>query len=410
MPFFYSYIGSAGVLLVNGSLIILISIFLFLKNGFRLVFECEKGRKIALNYLIPLFLYLLLLPISMVIGVLGGGINLVERDFFEFYRPVFYILVFIFSYLYFSYPHRFEFFEKILVFIFIVVVLFGLNQFFRFFDGVSELYTKYHNIKTLRVSTPFTNPYDYAFFMSFFVYYFFVKALFDRFYYSVFFLIAVVILILPQSRSVVAGFLIGFFVFMPILLTYYGFNFKYLKLNKKIMLFYIFIIAVFVVLLALIPFLLENFGYLTGQFVRLLESGEIGSSAGARVDQFLFALDKALNNPLILLFGNGPAKDEMEYVESIYNYLFYRYGVSGVFIYFFILLLSIMYLFKILKQIGHKSKQYALFLAILLWFVTIPFLSIGNNFTEQVRTSFFYYTLLGLVAASYYRIVLKGSN
>ncbi len=67
--------------------------------------------------------------------------------------------------------------------------------------------------------------------------------------------------------------------------------------------------------------------------MRLVESGEVGNSAGARVEQFLFALDKA-QNPLIMFFGNGPSKLEMEYVELMYTYQFYRYGLVGVLLYF----------------------------------------------------------------------------
>jgi hypothetical protein len=408
IPFFHSQIGSAGVLVVNGTIIIFISLYLFINNGFSIPFSDQGHKDLALLYMIPLSLFVVLIPLSMFVGFSFGGVTVIERDFFEFYRPVLYLLVFIFSYLYFTKEGSSIYFEKMLIFIFLVVVLFGLNHFFRFFDGVSELYTKAHNIKTMRVAVPFVNPYDYAFFMTFFVYYFFVKFLFGKFYYLFFFLLSVVMLVLPQSRSVAAGFLVGFFVLMPLFLTYTGFSLKRLRINYRLLFYYVFFLLVTVFFILSIPYLIENFGYLTGQFIRLLESGEVGGSAGARVDQFLFALEKAVSNPLIMFFGNGPAKDEMEYVESIYNYLFYRYGLVGVFLYFYFLIISIYFCFRLVKLLGHQSKHYALFLAILLWFITIPLLSIGNNFTEQARTSFFYYMLLGLVAASYYRIVLKG--
>ena len=36
-----------------------------------------------------------------------------------------------------------------------------------------------------------------------------------------------------------------------------------------------------------------------------------------------------------------------------------------------------------------------------LWFLIVPLISLGNNHTEQIRVSFLYLLLLGLVAARY---------
>lgn len=411
MPLFNNRIGSAGVLLVNGFLIFYIFVFILFKTKIVLGFKGRLDKENALRYLIPLSLFVFLMPLSMSVGVVAGDISIIERDFYEFYRPVLYLLVFLFSYFCFSSGLGTVFFEKIILTVFICVVILGLNHFFRIFDGVSELYTKYSNIKTSRVSTPFVNPYDYAFFMTFFVYYFFVKFIYSSFYYIVLFLAALAMLLLPQSRSVVAGFVIGFFILMPVFLTYSGFSLSKLRVNKKIVYFlFVMFVSLFLLVVFLIPYLLENFGYLTGQFVRLVENGEVGNSAGTRLGQFLFAFDKAVSNPFILLFGNGPAKSEMEYVESIYNYLFYRYGITGVVLYFFVLGLSITQCFKILRKIGCFAREYPLYLALLLWLITIPLLSIGNNFTEQVRLSFFYYMLLGFISSSYSKLFFTGKS
>jgi hypothetical protein len=407
MPTFHSYIESAGSILVNGLLIVFIATFLMVAQGSVMAFGCKTRKYIALKYLIPLVLMFFLLPLSMTVGLMAG-VNIIERDFYEFYRPALYSLVFIFSYLHFSSSNQSMIFQRLLLTIFIIVVIFGLNHFFRFFDPITELYTKYHNVRSGRVSSPFVNPYDYAFFMTFFVYYFLVKSLFDELFYLPLFSLALVMLLLPQSRSVVAGFLIGFFLLTPVLLTYFGFTLKTLRMNKKLIWFYSALLTIVLLLVVVMPYLIESLTYLAGQFIRLLERGEIGHSASTRLVQFTFVVDRALENPLAMLFGNGPAKDEMEYVESIYTYLFYRYGLFGVVLYFYLLFMSIVHCFKIVKTLGYKSKYYPLFLAILLWLVTIPLLSIGNNFTEQVRVSFFYYALLGFVAASYYRFVLMG--
>ena len=408
MPFFNKQIGSAGVLVVNGAIILFISVYLLVENGLVIPFSDRIHKKIALLFLFPISFFMILTPLSMSIGLYFGGVSVVERDFFELYRPVLYFLVFLFSYLYFTGEKRIFHFEKILLYIFLVLVVLGLNHYFRVFDNISELYTKSHNIKTRRVAVPFVNPYDYAFFMLFFVYYFFMKFLFHRSYYIVFFMFSVVMFVLPQSRSVAAGSLVGFFVIIPIVLTYTGFNIKKFKIKSKLMTFYSFLLCVVVGFIASIPLLIENFPYLTGQFIRLLESGDVGGSAGTRIEQFLFALNKAGSSPWIMFFGNGPAKDEMEFVESIYNYFFYRYGLIGTFLYFYILSLACYLSFKLVGYYGYKNTNFGLLFSILVFFLTIPILSIGNNFTEQARISFFYYVFLGLIAASYYRATLKG--
>jgi len=127
-----------------------------------------------------------------------------------------------------------------------------------------------------------------------------------------------------------------------------------------------------------------------------------GSSMSIRQEQFQTALNLAKDNPLVFLFGNGPAKSSMEYVESMYTYFFFRYGVIGFILYFlFPLCLGITLLFNILKTIGKNNKNYPFFLALLLWFLCIPICSIGNNLTEQVRVSFLYYGTLGIITKAY---------
>lgn len=409
-PLFQNKIGSAGILIINLPIIIFLSLFIYFnycKFG-RINFIDSNHSKIAKKYLFPIVALFFLIPISMIVGVISGGINIIERDFYELYRPLLYILIFIFSYMYFSQVERVEYLEKVLLFVFIIVVLFGLNHVFRVFDSLSELYTKQSNIRSGRVSIPFVNPYDYAFFMTFFIYYFLVKTIYDKIYYLPLFIAAVIMFLLPQSRSVAVGLMLGFIGIMPLLMARININYKKIKINKRFAYFIISFIAILVLFFLSTAYLIDNFGYLTGQFIRLKEDGEVGRSASTRLNQFIFAVDKAVTSPLILIFGNGPAKDEMEYVESIYTYLFYRYGLTGLIIYFYFILISIAFIYDVVKK-TKSSKCHSLYVTLLLWFLTIPFLSIGNNFTEQVRISFFYYMVLGLTASSYYRVYTKTS-
>lgn len=389
-------------MLVNGGLIIGLTAYYLVFKNMHFVFLSEYQKKLFVGVSLIFIFFLLHISLSMLVGATFGGVDIIQRDLYEFHRPILYLLTFAIAFIVFSRTGLILKFERLLLFAFFVLVLIGLNQYFGFYDYISQLYTKEHNVNSRRVSAPFVNPYDYAFMMSFFILYFFLKMIYAGRIFILPLLIALVTFILPQSRSVAGTFLVGFFVVLPTVLLLLEFDFKRLVVSKKLYLFSFLLLVALVVFVASIPYLLENFRYLTGQFVRLLEGEGIGRSANIRLEQFLFALEKAASNPLIMLFGNGPAKSELEYVESIYNYQFYRYGLVGFLLYFVALIgLGVYFAWRILNNIRRHHISYPFFLALLVWFLIIPLMSVGNNFTEQIRLSFFFYSMLGLLAASY---------
>src|SRR5690554_4993748 len=107
--------------------------------------------------------------------------------------------------------------------------------------------------------------------MSFFILYFFLKMIYSSQLFVLPLVVALIMFVLPQSRSVAGTFLVGFFVVLPMVLFLLEFNLKRLVVSKKLFLFAILMLVVLIVFVASIPYLLENFRYLTGQFVRLLE-------------------------------------------------------------------------------------------------------------------------------------------
>ena len=401
-PVFHNQFGSSGAILVNGGLILGIIGYFLIFQKFKFFFSCPYQKKIFLIFSFLFIFFFFHITISMIIGNIIGGIEIIKRDMYEFHRPVLYLLTFSLAFLVFSQIGAIALFEKALLIVFLLIVLLGINHYFGIYDALTELYTKELNIRTRRVSAPFGNPYDYAFMMSFFILYFFLKMIFTAKFYLIYFLIAVVMFILPQSRSVAVGFMVGFFVILPIIFLMIGFNFKNFVITKKLVSFISSLFLFTLTFVCYIPYLIENYGYLTGQFIRLIEGDGIGSSATARVDQLLFAFEKSSENVLIFIFGNGPAKSEMEYVESIYTYQFYRYGLLGFFLNFLVIKVLLIYFsWKILKNTVRDDLNYPLIFTILIWLLTVPLMSIGNNFTEQIRLSFFFYSIAGLVAAIY---------
>ncbi len=400
-PSFHLYVGSAGAIIINALSILLIGTF-FLFRKYRYSAFSWKDRTLLFYVAVYYIFFLMHIALSSLIGVVFGGVDIIERDLFEIHRPVLYYLTFAFSFCVFRRASTLKGLEHVLLAIFVMLIFFGLNHFLRGADYLSSLYTKESNIVSRRVSTPFVNPYDYAFVVSFYIFYFFIKSLYGRKWHFLLFGLALILFILPQSRSVMIGFLMGFTVFTPCYLVILNIKPEKLLIGKPLLRFGFVFVCIIAAFLMSIPYLLDNFTYLTYQFVQLIRSGDIGSSAGSRLDQFMFALDKA-QNPIIFLLGNGPAKSEMEYVESIYNYQFYRYGLVGLVLYYVLPMSAGLYMSnQCRKFVGRNSPEYPIYVAIFLWLLTVPLMMIGNNFTEQVRISFFYYSLLGILTARYY--------
>jgi hypothetical protein len=140
MPTFDSQFGSAGVILVNGSLIVILATYLLLRNGQSIKMQSKRGKAIAFQYITPIALMIILVQISMFVGLVFGDVNIIVRDFFELYRPILYALTFVFAFQYFSVRWAVVHLERLLVAVFLIVLIFGLNQFFNISESVSVLY------------------------------------------------------------------------------------------------------------------------------------------------------------------------------------------------------------------------------------------------------------------------------
>lgn len=390
LPTFHAYLGSFGAVLVNSSIIAVLSIELLILN---LMSDRFGFDRVAQSLLFYLMMYFLFIVVSIMVGHIFGGVSVGLRDVFELHRPVLYFLVLFFSYRFAKYSGGQVFFT-VLIAVFFGIAALGLIQYFHVSDLTISLYTKQHNINSGRVSAPFVNPYDYAFIMSFFVILFFVKVVEGYYKYLLPLLIAAVMMLMTQSRSVVGGFFLGFILVVPLVLLVTKVALRNYRIDSTVWnIVLLFVFAVLCLAISL-PVIMEKLPYLTYQFVRFFNGEGIGVSASIRLGQLEFALDKA-QNPIILYFGNGPAKQEMEYVESIYIYFLYRYGVVGFFLYFVVpWLVGLICSYKAIRLVRRDNAF--LFLSILCWMSIVPFLVIGNNFTEQVRLSFFYYSLIGL--------------
>ncbi|MFD2036797.1 hypothetical protein ACFSKL_18475 [Belliella marina] len=406
-PSFHVYLESAGAILINGLVIVFSFIAIALNYRKNVKNQLKVLETKSFKLISGIFIVLLIhIPISMSLGSLFSDFTIVTRDFYELHRPILYLLIFCLAYFSITSYEDLEKLNKIMIFIFVCFIIFGINQNIRFSDDLTVLYTKFHNARTRRLSIPFVNPYDYAFVMILFIFYYLFRFVYNHWAYLFFFIIALVLFMLTQSRSMAVGLLFGLIIVVPIFMIYNQRMplFKG-RLSFGMMKYGILSIAGIIGFSILLSYILTNFSYLTKSFVRIIESGSLESMDNAtsiRKDQLMFTLDLAVSNPFILLFGNGAAKEKMEFVESMYTYFLFRYGLIGLVVYFLIpLLLGIKYTIICLKLLTTKDALFPFFAAILVWLICLPLCSIGNNITEQVRVSFLYYSILA--------ILIKGS-
>src|SRR5690554_3231548 len=236
-PVFHNSIGLLGGMLVNGGLIIGLTAYFLVFKNMHFVFQNAYQKKLFVGVSLIFIFFLLHISLSMLVGATFGEVDIIQRDLYEFHRPILYLLTFAIAFIVFSRAGLVLKFERLLLFAFFVLVLIGLNQYFGFYDYLSQLYTKEHNVNSRRVSAPFVNPYDYAFMMSFFNLYFLLKTIYARRIFILPFVISLVMFILPQSRSVAGTFLVCFFVVLPLVLVLLDFNLKRLVVSKKLFFF-----------------------------------------------------------------------------------------------------------------------------------------------------------------------------
>lgn len=398
LPTLQSSLGNSGAIFVNSAIFFVAVAYLLSRLGFPpSAFSLSGEQKIII---IGFGLLFATIPISMMTGLLFSGINLSIRDFFELHRPMFYCAIFlagVFS----ARQHPFDpTFLRVIYFSFWVAITIGFLQIFWGNSSFFGLYTKAANIAKGRMAAPFINPYDFAFFLSFYC------CLFVSFFGLVrerrltgflMLIIALFGILLTQSRSVFVGAIFSVVFLVPIL-AFLMSKKSYFIIKKYILRFTLMSVLSVLLLISSFLYLADSFPYLVYSLLAFVSEGKIGTSANLRVIQLNFAIEKAAGNPLTFFFGNGPAKDEMPIVESMYTYLFYRYGFLGLTSYLSIFIaLPMVVAARGFAASCSSITEKALFLAFAAWCVSMGIMFLGNNFTEQTRLYFFYFFLVGYI-------------
>lgn len=397
-PVFEQYIGAIGNILVNGvvTLFFLIFIVMIPKN----IYYClNRDIKIRIFSYFIIF-YLLTISMASISGILFAAVNPILRDVFEFHKPILYLSIIIFTYYVMVQNQNFLSMQKYLNIIFILIVIISLFQLMGSRD-VTLLYTASNIFESKRLTIPFGNPYDYAFVIIFFCFLYFFKYASGQLRYLIPLLISLFLLLETGSRSVFLSLLILTFFFIPLILFFSKFprKFKYYLIAQ------LFVFIFFIYFFIDIDRFYQNYIFLFEQFVQLYTSQAIGDSAEARLEQFIYVYKRALTDPMILLFGNGPAKSVidysdsgallyMEHVESSITYLLYRYGIIGIVCFSLIYLSALVVAIQNSFIVSNNRTTYCLTLAIICWLISIPFSSIGGMYIEQPKVSYLFYMLI----------------
>lgn len=398
-PTFQGILGSSGSVLVNGTLLVVLVCWMVGMGGLRPMPPGAAGSYRFWSVLCALVLYTVWIPLAGLNGVAVGDVVLVRRDFFEIHRPVLHLLTFIFGfYLAGTAIGRQAVYRQarillgVLV-VFAIIALSGLG------GEMLSLYTKGSNIQYRRVSAPFVNPYDFAFVMTFFFFICFAQICYarvNRFAWMFLALILLASILFTQSRSVLVGCIVGTVLGFPLVFMIRGMrHVTSLSISWPSVRFLLIVLLACVVVGVSLGWLSSQFPYIFQAVFAVLEGRSFGS-ARMRLEQIQLAIDLGRQDWRLLAFGMGPAKDMVEFLESAYAFYVFRYGVLGLLFFFWLpWLIGLISISKLLRQSGFDKTWLPVFAGAWVWWLMVPLSSFGNNFTEQVRVSAFYFAMLG---------------
>ena len=395
-PSFYNYLDTKGLAIVNGGLIILFVIYFIMRRIRKIYFHTKMEKLLFLFILFSFVLYFILIGIS---SLINNSKNLTLLDIADYNKPAVMLISFIFPFItlerenihdFYKFTNRFFILSLFVIFIFGLFHLFGND----YLKKILSFYTKEDVLTTFRIATPFVNPYDLAIFLILiFTHFIYFSLITGRIKYAFVAFISVVILLFTQSR-------IGFVSLVYASLLIYLFSLFGISKVKRA-----FPIITFAIIFLALIYIVYKFYYLSYLFggIQSYLQGESFSSWDIRKSQIEFVVNTMEKNILAFLIGFGPAKDVIRYIENNHFYYFFRYGFIGWFFFFiFPSVLGIIYSFRSIRIVQNVYEK-AFYFSILIWFITIiSVASLGNNFSEQMRLSFFYHFFIGTAIRNYY--------
>ena len=377
--------------------IILISFLLY--YFFKFYFKIKVENYFHHNTVKLVFLFFLVFSFLVSFSLMAGINNLVLRDIFELHRPLYYSLIVITGMII---SHDSELLKKnilsLFMFIIIVETILAVMHPLRipFFQNLFMFYTKTPNALGYRSTGTFGNPYDFGVVMVFLIV--LASQIFldkKKIYYLAILLFSLFAMLLSQSKTALFIFIFCFL---------YGVSLSVI-LNRNVKIFLQLVISACVLILTAIFFYediyllwVDNFIYMDRAFdiERVIRKS---FQTGNRLYDLLWVLERYQNaNLLNWFFGLGIGKGIYDDIEFGYAIYLYRYGIVGLFMYISILIsvyiisLKSLIISRTLKLNHYKN----LFYSFHIWSFGLIIGTLANNFIDQPRITFLYFSLFGL--------------
>lgn len=316
--------------------------------------------------------------------------HIIIRDLVDFFRPFLYLFIFVFGV---SVVRvlGIRVIYRVLFFVFFVQFFFNLLIFVPGMDGLVKVYRPQDSgLNYIKFSGTFGFSYTYVFYCIFFGIWGFYRYIEDRSSAALLlFFVSLLAIVLSGSRAGLATFAFVFFLlpFMP------ATN----RFGRRVL--FRFFLTSFAFLLVSVPYLIQSdfFSELINYGYRLVELGLDDPSARRRVAELEHAVTILENN---LLFGAGSSKFYFNevlgvHLESLYAYHLAKWGVLGLFIYFFHIFYIYFFCRSQLKTFEYSASERSLFSAIMIACISIFIIGFSISPSDSYIGPLWFYFVVG---------------
>lgn len=315
------------------------------------------------------------------------------RDLFELFRPALF-----FATLWFGYEVARIFKDpenKVLNAILMPVIAMTVLALILYFSprdlrsAIWGFYNKPSLIASNRLAGTFVNPYDFVLLVSVVLTYAYLKFIEEGYIRHILLgFLCCGAIILSQSKIGFVLILMSIFVTNLCMLN--------ILLNRKndsqwVWLRF-FILPVFITLFIALAFIYysDQIAYLVNGISRLLDGGD--KSTQIRAEQIRIGLEIWSSNITNIIFGAGAMKSAGMNFENLYILYLVRYGLIGVILIAFVAIAPLVISFRLWQRKSSIERT-----LILMFFVLSAIAGISNNNIDQMRISFVYYMLVGVI-------------
>lgn len=340
----------------------------------------------------------------------------IVRDAFEFIKPFSFLLYFALGYNMAGDEDEFFSFLNFFNILFIIVAILGiLEARIPFVNSLfTLLYKENEPVLRNKAILSFINPYCFATILVLPVFYnltlFFAT---KKFRYFCFFIICFMCMVFTQSKTILLGFVLSFFIF----LLFVVFNNWILGRRLLVILSDIVIVLIIIAIPFIVSFAEKNLKYMYDGFSNFFGSFssrdfnqimQSSNSTSLRYGQLMYAIE---NQDTIPLIGVGIGK-KVVLLESFYAMYLYRTGLIGIFLHLYMILTSA----KISKLCSkthalinsEKSiKLSSFYLSFYMFVVSLFFSYFSSAITDQTRIAFFFYVFIGYMFSMKQKIPYK---